>query len=441
MPATGGAVLAFIAGADHATWLDDERVLFTRPTGARNAIWLHHLASGAEEVYVTPGGDTSWWEAKPRPGGGLALLGGASDIAARIFVTDTPSATPVAWSIAPQSVSGYSWTPGGDSLVASIGGRLHLLRAGASRPLLPEVTPIGGAALSPDGRSIAFARREAQTDLLAFSPGRSEVRCVLCGVRNGGWGSVGPGGAVAYRRQDGESRRLVLRLPGGEERFLSPEGEDASCPSFSPDGARVAYLAKTSGGTELRAVALTGGESVLLAEGVEPSELPSWSPDGRFVAYAAGDPVDVWVVSAGGGTPRRVTTAGGDYPVWSPDGRWFAYVVWTDATDPAQGAWVVPADGGTPLQVSSSPTALAWAGDGEFLWQVRRVAGELEVWAAPAGSWQFRRLGPVPLGGVPGVHAEHLPLSVDPVTGELVIIHRSISGELLLLSGADPTRW
>ena len=439
--AAGGTVLASIAGADHATWLDDERILFSRPDGGRHAIWLHHLGSGKEEVYVASDGDTSWWEAKPRPGGGLALLGGASDIAVRIFVTDAPHRPPVPWMAAPQSVTGYSWTPGGRSLVASIGGGLYLLRAKDARPLLPEVTPIGGAALAPDGRSIAWTRREAQTDLLAFVPGRTEIRCVLCGVKNAGWGSVGPGGAVAYRRQDGESRRLILRLPGGEERFLSPPGEDASCPSFSPDGARVAYLVKAAGGIELRVVAVMGGESVLLAEGVEPAELPSWSPDGRFVAYAGGDPVNVWVVSAGGGPTRQVTTAGGDYPVWSPDGRFIAYVVWTNAADPAQGAWVVPAAGGAPRRVSPSPTALAWSQDGTVLYQVRRAGDALEVWAAQVGRWDFRRLGPVPLEGAPAVHTEHLPVSVDPTTGEVVIIHRSMYSELLLFRGADPARW
>ena len=441
VPATGGAVLTAISNADHATWLDDERLLFARPHGDHNRIWVHHLPSTTSEEFIAPPGDTSWWEAKPRPGGGFALLGGPSDISVRIFVTREPSAAPVPWTPSARAVSGYSWTPGGRSLLASIGGRLHLLRAGGARPLLPETSPIADAALSPDGRTIAWTRKDVQTDLFAFSPGRAAVRCVLCGVRNAGWGSVGPDGAVAYRRQDGESRRLVLRLPGGEERFLSPVGEDASCPSWSPDGTRVAYLAKASSGTELRVVALTGGESLLLAEGVEPAELPSWSPDGRFVAFAAGDPVNVWVVSAGGGAPRQVTTAGGDYPAWSPDGRFIAYVVWTDAADPAQGAWVVPAAGGGARQVSPSPTALAWARQGSVLYQVRRAAAELELWAAPAKSWQFRRLAVVPLPGGPGVHAEHLPLSVDPVTGELVIIHRSIYGELLLFSGADPARW
>lgn len=441
LPATGGAVLATIPSADHATWLDDDRVLFTRPAGARNAIWVYHLASGVEEQFVTPGGDISWWEAKPRPGGGLALLGGASDIAVRVFVMGSPGEDPRPWTAAPRSVTGYAWTPDGRAMVASIGGQLYLLGDRSARRLLPEVTPIGGAALSPDGRTIAWTRREAQTDLVAFSPGRGDVRCVLCGVRNAGWGSVGPGGVIAYRRQDGQSRRLVLRSPSGEERLLSPPDEDASCPSFSPDGLRVAYQVKTPTGTELRAVAVTGGESVLLAEGVEPAELPSWSPDGRFIAYAAGDPVNVWVVSAGGAPPRQVTTAGGDYPVWSPDGRWIAYVVWTDVADPAQGAWVVPAAGGKPRQVSRYPTALAWSPQGDALWQVRRGRTGLELWSATPGEWQFRRLGSIPLPSAPAVHAEHLPLSVDPTTGELILVHRSFYGELMLFQGADPRRW
>lgn len=441
IPATGGTVLATIPGADHATWLDDDRLLFTRVAGERNVIWVHHLGSGSEATYLQPGGGISWWEAKPRPGGGFALLGGASDIAARVFFTESPADTPVPWTSTAEAVTGYSWTPSGDALVASLRGRLHLLRGGPPKPLLPEMTPVGGAALSPDGRSLAWTRREAQTDLVAFSPKTGEVRCVLCGVRNAGWGSLGPGGVLAYRRQDGGYRRLVLRLPGGRESFLTSPEEDASCPSISPDGTRVAYLAKASSGTQLRVVAVTGGESALLAEGVEPAELPSWSPDGRFLAYAAGDPVNVWVVSAGGGTPRQLTVAGGDYPVWSPDGRWIAYVVWTDAADPAQGAWVVPAVGGTPQQVSLSPTALAWAPAGDTLWQVRRQEDELELWAASVGSWQFRRLGSIPLPSAPPVHAEHLPLRVNSDTGELVLIHRSMYGELLVFSGIDPTRW
>lgn len=440
VPAAGGAVVATIPGADHASWLDADRILFTRPSDKRNALFVRDLARNSEELFLAAGEDVSWWEGKPRPGGGLALLGGGSDIAVRLFVMGAGKRQPKAWTSSAQAVTGYAWTPRGNALVASMGGRLYLVREEGVHQLLPEMTTLGGAALSPTGEQLAWTRRETQTDLLAFAPGVASTRCVLCGVRNAGWGSVGPGGLVAYRRQDGSSRRLVLRLPGGEERFLSPSNEDASCPSFAPDGSRVAYLVKGAGGTELRVVAVAGGESVVLAERVEPSEFPSWSPDGRWIAFAAGDPVNVWVVSAGGGAPRPLTTAGGDYPVWSRDGRYIAYLRWTDATDPDQGAWVIPAGGGIPRHVSTSPTALGWGRDGT-LWQVRRGEAGLELWGATVDHWQFGKVSAIPLPTPPGVHAEHLPFTVAPDTGELVLIHRSVYGELLLFSGIDARRW
>ena len=53
---------------------------------------------------------------------------------------------------------------------------------------------------------------------------------------------------------------------------------------------------------------------------------PAWSPDGRKLAFAAridDSGFDLYVVDAGGGEPRRVTSLAGDerWPSWLPDGR------------------------------------------------------------------------------------------------------------------------
>ena len=84
-------------------------------------------------------------------------------------------------------------------------------------------------------------------------------------------------------------RPCFLREPSGVEVAVSDPSEDASCPSVSPDGGRIAYLARVpESGTELRVVARSGGQPVTLATEVESSEYPSWSPDGRFITFAAG---------------------------------------------------------------------------------------------------------------------------------------------------------
>jgi hypothetical protein len=180
---------------------------------------------------------------------------------------------------------------------------------------------------------------------------------------------------------------------------------------------------------------------LVLAEDVEASEYPSWSPDGRFIVHAGGTPLRVRVVSAVGGAVRELTPEGGDYPVWSPRGDWIAYSVWTDPSDPMQGAWVVSPSGGAPRKVGDLPTRLAWSRDGTRLYQLRRNDDRLELWEAPVDRWQWSRRAQLDIGARPQMHMEHLPYTVDPVTGRLILNRRSSVSSLLVYEGVDPNRW
>jgi Tol biopolymer transport system component len=80
---------------------------------------------------------------------------------------------------------------------------------------------------------------------------------------------------------------------------------------------------------------------------------PRWSPDGTGIAFSAGveKNSEIYIVSAGGGKPRRVTVSPGRdiLPDWSPDGRW---IYFTSSRGEAQQVWRAPAGGGEALQVS-----------------------------------------------------------------------------------------
>ena len=100
-------------------------------------------------------------------------------------------------------------------------------------------------------------------------------------------------------------------------------------PRWSPDGSRLAYLAKTSGERVTSSSFRERGRSRRSHARKATSSTTAWSPDGRELAFVAADPHDaapffyagdndytataltppdhLWVVSASGGTARRLT--------------------------------------------------------------------------------------------------------------------------------------
>jgi len=443
VPAVGGQATAEVMRAGGGVWLDSDTFAFTREDEAGSFSLYQYSLSRREATRVRDAdAEHSWCGAEVRPGGGYALLAGPSGKADSLYVARDFSSPLQTWLAPEKQVFGVGWALSGRSLLASVDGRLMRITEDGSTPLIPRLDRLWYPALSPNGERLAVVRHDTTNDLVAVDPDGNGWSCLMCGVPESGWGSVGDSGLVAYRRYVAGSAVIFLREPSGVETPLTHPSEDASCPSISPDGGRVAYLARDPGvGAELKVIARAGGQPVTLASGVEASEYPSWSPDGRSLVFAAGSPVKAWVVSAAGGEPRELTPDGGDYPRWSPAVDVVAYSVWTQDSDPAQGAWVVPAAGGAPRKIGREPTRMVWSPDGRLLWQLRRSGDEVELWEADAGVWKWRRRAVLDLGRPAASHQEHLPLTVHRETGELVMNRRTTTSRLLVFDGVDPDRW
>ena len=107
-----------------------------------------------------------------------------------------------------------------------------------------------------------------------------------------------------------------------------------SVAAWSPDGRSIAFFASPeSAGVEgfsrldrpweLMVLDPDSLATRTLVRGVEHARATSWSPDGRWIAYAAEED-GVFVVSADGGRPRRVSEEKALWLVWSPDGAQLA---------------------------------------------------------------------------------------------------------------------
>ncbi|MEE1759901.1 amidohydrolase family protein [Streptomyces sp. SP18BB07] len=210
-----------------------------------------------------------------------------------------------------------------------------------------RVRPVRGIhlpALSPDGRSIAFAALNSLW-LTGTSGGRRPrklrqsppTRTLLAP-------SWAPDGRSLVYADDRDGLLGVYRHDPatGEETALATGGR--VMPALSPDGERLACL-DMAGRLVVRDLA-SGAEHVLVAPlggGGIPGR-PSWSPDGRYLALCDRNRLGarfregynlIRIVDATTGADRLHavaphTSIADRYdsgPVWSPDGRWMAVIV------------------------------------------------------------------------------------------------------------------
>lgn len=136
-------------------------------------------------------------------------------------------------------------------------------------------------------------------------------------------------------------------------------------PTFSPDGAQIAYCSDRDGSFEIyvRQLNPEGREIRVTSDGRDNYE-PAWSPDGIRIAYASRGTPGIWLVPALGGEPRRLTTFG-SRPAWSLDGGTIAFqsggpwgTVAADGPEaaPPSSLWLVPAEGGDPVPLTHPGT-------------------------------------------------------------------------------------
>ena len=233
-------------------------------------------------------------------------------------------------------------------------------------------------------------RRHAQTELAERQITANPPEDWVTGA------AISPDGKqIAYHDQTG----LYLRsIDSGETHAVSlPEGFQNRLLTLEwfPDGGKLLAEAASPKDVDLWVITILGEAAphLLYRQGLDSAI----SPDGRLIAFVrANDEVAVWVGGINGEAPRKLAEAEQDQsmvsPVWSPDGRWIAYVSWRKAS---QGSWtsaieVRPVGGGAAkalLSESSLPKSgsfcyvngwpapcLRWSPDWRLLFFARQPA-------------------------------------------------------------------
>ena len=249
---------------------------------------------------------------------------------------------------------------------------------GPEQPVNPVITRLTTngravrAAISRDGATIAFVfgnRGQQSVWVQAASGGEAAQIIPPASVNYLGVAFAPDGNSLYYSVADGGSASgTVFSVPvrGGAARKLL-EGAESGI-TFSPDGARFAYLRsdQEKGLSELFAAGVDGTNparvsALKLIGGLGGFDAATWSPDGKLIALAAripdpsGTREQIMVVPAGGGLPKLLASKAWrevSAMTWLSN-RNGVLVAARERTGTPRQVWLIPYPPGVPRRVTN----------------------------------------------------------------------------------------
>jgi Tol biopolymer transport system component len=262
--------------------------------------------------------------------------------------------------------------------------------AGGMRRLTSDNRSVIGAAWAPDGKSIIFSSNRGG----AFSLWRLDKDDI---------GGITPLAINAERAFDPSISRSGNRLtftqiqrdtniwrvptrkanhPIGPGQVIASSRRELT-PSYSPDGAKIAYASDISGSYEIWTSNVDGSAPIQLTKfGGGMTINPHWSPNGTNIAFDARPDglSEIYISSLNGGTPRRLSSgiANNAAASFSADGEWVYYS--SDLTG-AWEIWKMPVGGGDAEQVTRNGGLEAFESqDGQKLYFIKSgIPGVFEL--------------------------------------------------------------
>jgi TolB protein len=184
---------------------------------------------------------------------------------------------------------------------------------------------------SPDGKTIAYRLNPVRGDegeIMLVAAGGGRPRNLTRSPRVADWSPAWhpSGKTIAFFSFPNRRGDIWLMRPDGTlKRRLTRDGTLNEYPTFSPDGARVAFQSHRAAQFDIYVLGRDGRERKLTRHPAD-DQWAAWSPDGRWIAFASerDGAEDVFVMRPDGSGVRNLTRTASlheSHPAWAPDGR------------------------------------------------------------------------------------------------------------------------
>uniref|UniRef100_UPI00374DB697 TolB family protein n=1 Tax=Armatimonas sp. TaxID=1872638 RepID=UPI00374DB697 len=175
--------------------------------------------------------------------------------------------------------------------------------------------------------------------------------------------------AFVSERSGFNSEIYSMNMDGTSQTRLTSSVGSETYPSWSRDGAKIAFVSSRDSSFEIYSMNADGTGQTRLTNNAAADFSPSWSPDGSKIAFQSdrdSSTNEIYVMNADGTSQTRLTsnTTNDFSPSWSPDG---SKIVFTSARDDHYQIYVMNSDGTNQTRLNSSGESdhsPSWSPDG-----------------------------------------------------------------------------
>jgi TolB protein len=218
------------------------------------------------------------------------------------------------------------------------------------------------------------------------------------------WATGVPGAAASRLLFVSSGQVYRVDSDGQDATSLTPAGQTALSPAWSPDGQRLAFtqLGEGTGGVVVQPLSGGGGSFGVPGSQTGLNITPVFSPDGRTLAFAHSDErgTDIYIANVVERCCAQRLTVGrfadNLSPTFSPDGRRIAFIstragppqLYVMAADGTDQELLAPFDFGA----TGSSNAPDWSPDGASVVFHREVSGSPQIFLVDVAGRKVRQL-------------------------------------------------